>query len=170
MNVHKENFELNKDGINELMGELENAPLMSDLSKGFLNAFPEIKLDVEPKDSGVDVHLSVKFNISNIWKSKDGVGKALSNLITNATGGLAKGNLNVFLVFKVDFINKFEVYQDVSLTTGYFSTIATKTTTTKLGFYIEVEGGIVNINDDVATQTFGKDEYKELKDMFKDFY
>ena len=33
--VHKENFELNKDGINELMGELENAPLMSDLSKDF---------------------------------------------------------------------------------------------------------------------------------------
>lgn len=55
--VHEENFEINEEGIKELLGELENVPAMSD--NGFLNFLPEIKLEVEPRDGGIDVGLSL---------------------------------------------------------------------------------------------------------------
>ena len=79
------------------------------------------------------------------------------------------GSLNVYLIFKLQFINEFNVYQDLDLATGNFSTVATKTTTTKIGFYLEVEGGILGASDDNIPKTKGKDEYGDLNKLFDEF-
>lgn len=165
--IHKEDFEIYQDEINELIGELENVPAMSD--NGFLNFLPEIKLNLEPCDGGLNFGLTIRFNIANIWKSKDGIGKAIADKITEKSNGAFTGSLNVYIVFKLQIKNEFNVYQDVDLTTGNFSTVTTKTTTTKIGFYLEVEGGILGASDDAVPKSKGKDEYKELNELFDEF-
>jgi len=165
--VHEEDFEINEEGIKELLGELENVPAMSD--NGFLNFFPEIKLEVEPCNGGINVGLTIRYNIANIWKCKDGIGKAIADKIINQSNGALTGSLNVYLIFKLQFINEFNVYQDLDLATGNFSTVATKTTTTKIGFYLEVEGGILGASDDNIPKTKGKDEYGDLNKLFYEF-
>lgn len=165
--VHEEDFEINEEGIKELLGELENVPAMSD--NGFLNFLPEIKLEVEPCNGGINVGLTIRYNIANIWKCKDGIGKAIADKIINQSNGALTGSLNVYLIFKLQFINEFNVYQDLDLATGNFSTVATKTTTTKIGFYLEVEGGILGASDDNIPKTKGKDEYGDLNKLFDEF-
>lgn len=165
--VHEENFEINEEGIKELLGELENVPAMSDY--GFLNFLPEFKLEVEPRDGGIDVGLTIRYNIANIWKCKDGIGKAIADKIIDKSNGALTGSLNVYLIFKLQFVNEFNVYQDLDLATGNFSTVATKTTTTKIGFYLEVEGGILGASDDNLPKNKGKDEYEDLKKLFDEF-
>ncbi len=130
---------------------------------------PEIKLEVEPCNGGINVGLTIRYNIANIWKCKDGIGKAIADKIINQSNGALTGSLNVYLIFKLQFINEFNVYQDLDLATGNFSTVATKTTTTKIGFYLEVEGGILGASDDNIPKTKGKDEYGDLNKLFDEF-
>lgn len=165
--VHKEDFEINEEEINKLIGELENVPAMSD--NGFLNCLPEIKLDIEPCDGGINFGLTIRFNIANIWKSKNGIGKAIADKITEKSNGAFTGSLNVYIVFKLQIKNEFEIFQDIELATGNFSTVTTKTTTTTIGFYLEVEGGILGASDDAVPKTAGTDEAEELNDLFDEF-
>ena len=168
--IQQEDFEIDQEGIDSLINELENAPLLSGLAYGALKFLPEIKLEISPTQGGLDLHLQLRFNISGMLTSDNkAVAKQLVRIIKQSTGSLVDKSLNVYFVFKLDIKNTFDVYQNLDLSSGNFTTITTKSTTTKYGFYLEVEGGIISIFDDVDGMKVGKDEYEDLQELFDQF-
>ena len=184
--LSQDNMDINQEGIDELLGVLEEVPAMSDLGYDVIRFMPKISLDVEFENGGLNLEFEIRFKLNNLWTDNNtAFAKEVVKILKREMGETVDKSLNVYLVFKVEFLNKVDIHQEINLDSGNFLlafySADRNTTVTRIKFYLEAEGQIVSIDEDKEAKSdkeddsdkksknngfcIDKDEYEEISKL-----